>query len=61
MRGAIGIVIGIVIIAPGLGGLGLAFTQMMTHANAQSALTSVGGLAVFAAACLFLLLIAYRG
>jgi hypothetical protein len=55
MRGIIGIVVGLVIIALGLGGLGVALAQMMTHANPNGALISVGGLGLFIAAMAVLL------
>ncbi len=58
MRGLPGILIGVVIIALGLAGLGVALDQMMTHANPNGALISVGGLGVFAIVCLFLLVMA---
>jgi xanthine/uracil permease len=58
MRGLPGILIGVVIIALGLAGLGVALDQMMTHANPNGALISVGGLGVSAFVCLFLLAMA---
>lgn len=60
MRGTLGLIVGLVIVALGLGGLGVAFSQMMTHSSPESALISVGGLAVFAVSCLFILVTAYR-
>jgi hypothetical protein len=58
MRGAIGIIVGIVIITLGLAGLGVALAQMMTHADPNGALISLGGLGVFAAVCVLLLALA---
>jgi hypothetical protein len=58
MRGFVGILIGVVIIALGLAGLGAALAQMMTHADPNSALISIGGLGVFALVCLFFLVMA---
>jgi len=55
MRGTVGMIIGIVIIALGLAGLGAALGQMMTHANPNGTLISLGGLGVFAVACLAML------
>jgi hypothetical protein len=58
MRGTMGIFIGIVIIALGLGGLGVALAQMMTHADPNGTFISLGGLGVFAAAVVVLLVAA---
>jgi hypothetical protein len=58
MRGFVGILVGAVIIALGLAGLGVALAQMMTHADPNGTLISLGGLGVFAAVCLFLLVMA---
>jgi putative exporter of polyketide antibiotics len=58
MRGMVGIAIGVVIVALGLAGLGAALAQMMSHANPNGTLISVGGLGVFAVACLFVLAMA---
>jgi NADH:ubiquinone oxidoreductase subunit 5 (subunit L)/multisubunit Na+/H+ antiporter MnhA subunit len=51
MHGLTGTVIGLIVTAIGLAGLGIALAQMMTHANPQGALFSVGGLGVFLVAC----------
>ncbi len=58
MRGSLGILVGIVIIALGLAGLSIALDQMMTHANPNGPLISVAGLGVFAMVCVFLLVMA---
>jgi hypothetical protein len=47
MRGTFGVIVGIVLFAVGLAGLGEALTQMMTHADPNSALKAVAGLGVF--------------
>jgi hypothetical protein len=56
MHGRTGTIIGLAVAAIGLAGLGVALAQMMTHASANGALLSVGGLGVFLAACLFMLI-----
>ena len=58
MRGFVGILVGVVIIALGLAGLGAALAQMMTHADPNGTLISLGGLGVFVVVCLFLLVLA---
>jgi hypothetical protein len=58
MRGTIGILVGIVIMALGLAGLGVALAQMMTHADPNGTLISLGGLGVFGAVCIFMLVMA---
>jgi hypothetical protein len=60
MRGTVGILVGVVIGAVGLSGLGVALGEMMTHADPNGALISVGGLAVFVVSMLFLVTVAYR-
>jgi hypothetical protein len=55
MRGFLGIVVGIIIVAVGLGGLGVALAQMMTHADPNGTLITLGGLGVFAATIVVLL------
>jgi hypothetical protein len=60
VRGTIGIVVGIVIIALGLGGLGLALTNLMITGHPESALVPVSGLVVFVVSCLVLVVVAYR-
>lgn len=47
MRGTFGVIVGIVMFAIGLAGLGVALDQMMTHADPDSALKAVAGLGVF--------------
>lgn len=59
MRGTLGLLLGILIMALGLAGLGVALAQMMTHADPNAALVSVGGLGVFVVVCLFMLVMAH--
>jgi hypothetical protein len=49
MRGAFGAIIGVVIVAVGLAGLGVALNEMMTHADPHTTIKAVGGLGVFVA------------
>jgi hypothetical protein len=49
MRGTFGILIGVILFAIGLAGLGEALAQMMTHTDPHSALKAAGGLGVFVA------------
>jgi len=58
MRATVGILIGVIIIALGLAGLGVALAQMMTHADPNSSLIAAGGLGVFAVVCIFMLVMA---
>jgi hypothetical protein len=58
MRATIGIFLGIVIMGLGLGGLGVALAQMMTHADPNGALISIGGLGAFVVAALVLMIAA---
>jgi len=58
MRGTIGILVGIVIVTLGLAGLGVALAEMMTHADPNGTLISIGGLGVFAVVCIFCLVMA---
>ncbi len=58
MSGFLGIVVGIIIVTVGLGGLGVALAQMMTHADPNGTLISLGGLGVFAASVVVLLVAA---
>jgi hypothetical protein len=51
MHGTPGTVIGVVVAAIGLTGLGVALAQMTTHTDPSGALLSVGGLGVFLVAC----------
>jgi hypothetical protein len=41
-------IVGLVILALGLGGLGFAFDQMMTHADPDAALKAAAGIVTFA-------------
>ena len=52
MRGFFGVLIGIVVLAIGLVGLGYALQLMMTHADPNSALRQVAGLGTFVVASL---------
>jgi hypothetical protein len=47
MRGTIGLIVGILIVAIGLAGLGASLAQMMTHADPHGLLISLGGLGAF--------------
>jgi hypothetical protein len=47
MQGLLGTLVGIVVITIGLAGLGVALTQMMTHADPNGTLISLGGLGAF--------------
>jgi hypothetical protein len=49
MRGTFGIVVGVILLAIGLAGLGEALAQMMTHSDPNSSLKAAGGLGVFIA------------
>jgi len=60
MRGTIGLVISLVIVALGLGGLGVALTNLMITAHPENALIPVGGLAVFVLAGVSMMVMAYR-
>jgi len=52
MRGTSGVLVGLALFALGFVGLGVATDQMMTHANPNSGVISVAGLAAFVIACL---------
>lgn len=52
MSGATGMLVGLVIIAIGLGGLAFAMAQMMTHADPNSLLYTAAGLGTFITAAL---------
>ena len=58
MGGTIGFIVGLIIMALGLGGLGIALAQMMTHADPHGALISVAGLRAFVVAALVLMIAA---
>lgn len=47
MRGTFGILIGIILLAVGLAGLGEALWQMMSHSDPQASMKAAGGLGVF--------------
>jgi hypothetical protein len=57
MRGFFGVLLGIIVLAVGLAGLGYALDLMMTHADPNSALRQVAGLATFIVAGLVMLAI----
>ncbi len=52
MKGTTGTIVGIVLMAMGLVGLGFAISEMMTEAAPAAALKTLAGLGVFAAAWL---------
>jgi hypothetical protein len=58
MGGTIGFIVGLTIMVLGLGGLGIALAQMMTHADPNGALISIGGLGAFVVAALVLMIAA---
>ena len=58
MGGTIGFIVGLTIVVLGLGGLGIALAQMMTHADPHGALISIGGLGAFVLAALVLMIAA---
>ncbi len=58
MNAVFGTFIGVVVIALGLAGLGVALAEMMTHANPNGTLISIGGLGVFGAAMVVSLILA---
>ena len=58
MRATVGFVVGLIIMGLGLGGLGVALAQMMTHADPNGALISVAGLGAFVVAALVLMIAA---
>jgi hypothetical protein len=60
MQGTVGLLIGFVVGALGLSGLGVALAEMMTHANPNASLISAAGLVVFVVSSLFLATMAYR-
>jgi hypothetical protein len=55
MSGPIGILVGIVFLALGLGGLSFALWEMMTHADPDAGLRAIAGLATFLAVCVLAL------
>lgn len=52
MRGVFGVLVGIVLFAVGLAGLGFALDQMMTQADPNAAMKSLAGLGTFIIASL---------
>jgi hypothetical protein len=58
MKGTVGLLVGLVIVALGLAGLGVALAQMMTHADPHGPMITLGGLAVFGAAWVVMLIMA---
>ena len=52
MRGFFGVLVGLVLFAIGLAGLGVALNEMMTHADPNSAVKALAGLATFMVVCL---------
>ena len=47
MRGVFGVLIGLVLFAVGLAGLGFALDQMMTHADPNAGMKALAGLGTF--------------
>ena len=47
MRGFFGVLVGIVLFAIGLAGLGVALNEMMTHADPNAAMKALAGLGTF--------------
>jgi len=47
MRGALGVVIGLILVTVGLAGLCVALNEMMTHADPNTTIKAVAGLGVF--------------
>ena len=60
MRGTFGILIGAIIVAVGLAGLGEALFQMMTHAAPDSSIKAAAGLGTFLLASVFMMILASR-
>ena len=58
MSGMLGIVVGVIVMALGLAGLGFAFGEMMTQGAAGAPVKILGGLGVFVAVCLLSLIAA---
>ena len=55
MGGVFGTLAGIILIVLGLGGLGVALHEMMTHASPHDALISIGGLGTFIISCFLMM------
>jgi hypothetical protein len=47
MRGVFGVLIGLILFAVGLAGLGFALDQMMTHADPNAGIKALAGLGTF--------------
>jgi hypothetical protein len=47
MRGFLGVLVGLVLFAIGLAGLGVALNEMMTHADPNAAIKALAGLGTF--------------
>ncbi len=47
MRGVFGVLVGLVLFAVGLAGLGFALDQMMTHADPNAGMKALAGLGTF--------------
>jgi hypothetical protein len=60
MRGTFGILLGVIIVAVGLAGLGEALHQMMTHADPNSSVKAAAGLGTFLLASAFMMILASR-
>jgi hypothetical protein len=60
MRGTFGILLGFIIIAIGLAGLGAALFQMMTHADPHASIKAAAGLGAFVLASAFMMILATR-
>jgi hypothetical protein len=60
MRGTFGILLGTIIVAVGLAGLGEALFQMMTHADPDASMKAAAGLGTFLLASLFMMILSTR-
>ena len=47
MRGVFGVLVGLILFAVGLAGLGFALDQMMTHADPNAGMKALAGLGTF--------------
>jgi hypothetical protein len=52
MRAFFGVLVGLVLFAIGLAGLGVALNEMMTHADPNSAVKALAGLGTYMVVCL---------
>lgn len=57
MRGTVGALVGFIILAVGLAGVGVALAPLMTHTNQHADLISLGGLGAFVASLVVMLLL----